>query len=175
VETVIREIALYEEYVKEGSCVIDFGAKNGMRTLVLSQLVGERGKVIAFESRPQLFKEMYWNMLAARVSNVELYCVPFWEKEQQLDAFYFENVSLLRIDASGREDIFLKGAIGTILKCRPVLIVNLLGGIPVEKVDYYVEQELTRRLETLHKMGYTTERLEKSLYLALPKGFSHDY
>jgi FkbM family methyltransferase len=50
-----REHALLERYVRPGMTVVDIGANVGLYTCLLSRLVGETGRVYAFEPEPALF------------------------------------------------------------------------------------------------------------------------
>jgi FkbM family methyltransferase len=50
-----KKIYLIKQYVTEGMTVIDIGANIGFYTILLSQLVGEKGKVYAFEPDPTNF------------------------------------------------------------------------------------------------------------------------
>ena len=79
-----------------------------------------------------------------------------------------EDVSLIRIDANGRENLILKGAEKTIQRCKPVLILNMLGGIAIERGDRFIKQEMDRRISDIRKMGYNLQRIEGSWYLGLP-------
>ena len=47
---------IYSRHVKNGDCVIDCGANQGLHTRELSRLVGETGIVHAFEPNPDLIK-----------------------------------------------------------------------------------------------------------------------
>lgn len=154
---------------KKEVTVVDYGAGNGMWSVALSHLTGRGGKIIAFESHPKLFREMFWNLVLNHVQNVELYCAALGEKEKTLDSLELENVALIRINAGGREDLFLKGARKTIEKQHPILIINMSGGIPAEWGDRYVYEELQKRIEHVSNMGYTTKQLGPSEVLAVPK------
>lgn len=160
----LPECSELDQYVKKGGTAIDYGAGNGVWTVVLSDLVGRDGKVVAFESHPQLFKEMFWNLVLNHIQNAQLFCA-----EKSLDALKLENVSVIRINADGREDDFFKGASKTIQNQKPILIVKMLGGIPLEWADRFVREEYDNRIDQIHRMGYTTQQIASGDYLALPK------
>ena len=73
-----HEYSLIDKYVKEGDWVLDVGANIGHYTLKLSNIVGQSGRVIAFEPVSETFE-----LLAANVS-----------------LFPFKNVTLFNVAAS---------------------------------------------------------------------------
>lgn len=151
--------------IASGATVVDYGM--GLAPF-LSECVGKEGRVFSFEKEPEIFRQRYWQLVRQAAANVSLYCLILAEKERTLDAHSFENISLLCIDAGGREPLFLKGAETTILSQKPILLLNMIGGISVEQGDRYIKEELMRRLSEIQKMGYETQRISGSLYLALP-------
>lgn len=159
---------LLQGYLRGGGTVVDYGAGNGIWTVALADLVGRDGKVVAFESHPKNFIEMFWNLVLNHIQNAELYCTSLDSKEMNLDALELDDVSLIRINADGKEDSFLKGATATIRKNRPILIVKILGGIPKDWADRFVLDEYARRLKQIETMGYTTQQINSGEYLALP-------
>lgn len=159
---------LLERVVKPGSCVVNVGAKEGISTLALSSLVGPEGEVHSFNFSPEVFRAQYWNLVHNGVSNAKLYCNILQEGGKTLDALELKNVSLLIIDAHGREDLFLKGAGATIRRERPVIILNMLGGISLEQTDLYVREKFHKRMENIRKYDYTMQRISSSYYLGLP-------
>jgi len=157
-----------EKYLKKGGTAIDYGAGNGLWTVAMSEWVGPQGKVIAFEDKQDLFKEMFWNLILNHIQNAQMFCTTLEEKEKTLDNMGLDNVSLIRINAEGREDLFLKGAAKTIQEQKPVLIINMLGGIPPVWFDRYIKESYEQRFKLIHAMGYRTEKMESGEYLALP-------
>ncbi|NGX46948.1 MAG: hypothetical protein K1000chlam3_00315 [Chlamydiae bacterium] len=155
---------LFERYIKKKSVVIDYGAKSGGQTLAFAHLVGGDGKVLAFEPKPELFRGLFWNLVRNNVQNARIVCP---EAEEQIDLLELENVSLIRIDANGRENLILKGAEKTIQRCKPVLMLNMLGGIAIERSDRFIKQEMDRRVSEIRKMGYNLQRIGDSWYLGL--------
>ena len=64
-----HEIALLNQYIKKGDVVLDIGANIGFYTKILSELVGETGKVYAFEPDKTNFSHLKKN--AGNLTNVE--------------------------------------------------------------------------------------------------------
>jgi len=64
--------ALLRATVQPGMRVVDIGANQGLYTLLLAELVGERGSVLAFEPDPELFGALSRNCAANCVRNVDL-------------------------------------------------------------------------------------------------------
>jgi hypothetical protein len=163
-EEKICECPCLEQYIKKGGLAIDYGAGNGHWTVAMSEWVGAQGKVIAFEAEQDLFKELFWNLILNHVQNAQLFC----SAPDGLDQLCLENVSLIRINAEGREDCFLKGATKTIQEQKPVIIINMHGGIPPVWFDRYIKESYEERFKLIHAMGYQTEKMESGEYLALP-------
>ena len=65
--------ALLRASIRPGMRVVDIGANQGLYTLLLAELVGERGRVLAFEPDPELFDVLARNCRANNVRNVDLY------------------------------------------------------------------------------------------------------
>ena len=154
-----------ERYIKEGTTVVDFGAQNGARAFFFSRFVGLQGNVLAFESNAELFRELFWNAMLNNVQNMKLFY-----KVQSLDSLELTDVSVMYIDGSGREDIFLNNAKKTIQACKPALILNMIGGVPMERHDRYIKEVYDNRIERFRDLGYTIQRIDKDHYLALPTG-----
>ncbi len=54
----IPEVSFISKFLQPGQYAIDIGANIGFYSMLLSKLVGERGKVISFEPIPHLFKAL---------------------------------------------------------------------------------------------------------------------
>ncbi len=65
--------AVLRAAVQPGMKVVDVGANQGLYTLLLAELVGEQGSVLAFEPDPELFDVLSRNCLANHVRNVGLH------------------------------------------------------------------------------------------------------
>ncbi len=67
------EYVRLDEWITAGDWVIDVGANVGHYTVRLSQLVGARGRVVAFEPVPDTFELLTSNVAAAKLRNVSLF------------------------------------------------------------------------------------------------------
>jgi FkbM family methyltransferase len=63
----------FQEYVKPGMKVLDIGANIGAHTLFLSKLVGDCGKVLAFEPCQNIFDILKVNCILNKLNNTVLY------------------------------------------------------------------------------------------------------
>jgi FkbM family methyltransferase len=66
------ETRLFSSFVKKGMTVVDVGANVGYYTLLAARLVGEKGKVFAFEPNPENFALLTRNVAANGYKNVVL-------------------------------------------------------------------------------------------------------
>lgn len=66
------ETTLLEKEIQKGNVVLDLGANIGFYTLVLARLVGEKGKVYAFEADPTNFEILKKNVEINGYKNVIL-------------------------------------------------------------------------------------------------------
>jgi FkbM family methyltransferase len=67
-----KEFGLLREWVTAGDWVLDVGANIGHYTCRLSEIVGPKGRVIAFEPVPETFELLAANMLRFPLRNVSL-------------------------------------------------------------------------------------------------------
>ena len=64
-------VGVVTEYVKPGMVALDIGAQSGFYALMLSKLVGPKGRVVAFEPLPANFRILEENVALNRVTNIE--------------------------------------------------------------------------------------------------------
>lgn len=187
---------LFEKYIIPGSTAVDIGAHIGTHTITMSRLIGPNGKVIAFEPQRKIFRELYWNCYKNNVnSNVRLYRFAIGNNHaivemnkstkgnegnteigsggdlvelRTLDSFHLENVSLIKIDVEMFEDNVLFGAKKTILKNRPIILIELMGGYNYDTAPEWVKKRIDHSKNILFDMGYNLIHLGHHDYLAIP-------
>jgi len=96
-----EQVDLFHRLVRPGECVLDVGANIGHHSVVLSKLVGETGRVIAFEPQMQMFNLLNANLVLNRCRNV----LPF-------KAAVGERASKLRMAPISYDDFQPFGSLG---------------------------------------------------------------
>ena len=86
-----------------------------------------------------------------------------------LDSCTCENISLMKIDVEGLENQVLMGAYETIKRCKPVMIIEILGGTPIEDADDHNRNYILHTIHHIETLGYSVERIAFSDYLCIPK------
>ncbi|MDW8002917.1 MAG: FkbM family methyltransferase [Deltaproteobacteria bacterium] len=148
---------LFCQFVSEGDIVFDIGAHVGFYTLLASVLVGERGRVFAFEPLPENVKMLQTHLRINKVNNVTVLelavtdrdGVSFFElgessstgrlserghlkvQVSSIDSLVQEAVvpapSLIKMDIEGAEFEALQGASGILRERRPVIFLATHG------------------------------------------------
>lgn len=142
------ETSLVKQHIKKGDTVLDIGANIGYYTLIFASLVGDEGKVVAFEPEPELFQLLTRNIDLNQYRNVipvqkavaegegvtKLFIDTFssvdhrmYDSEDGRESVEIEMVSLDRfLQAADRNVDFIKmdiqGAEGSALKGMDALI-----------------------------------------------------
>lgn len=81
-----------QRFVKTGDTVFDIGAHFGFYTLLLSNLVGKKGKVFAFEPNPELLPSLRKTLKS--LANVELWEIALSDREGKVNLFVPEDASM---------------------------------------------------------------------------------
>lgn len=189
-------VALFPKYVKPGTTVIDAGAHIGTHTLALAKLAGPEGRVYAFEPQRKIYRELVYNMRLNRVSNVVPLRFALGDgagviemaratvgnegatpvglggdqaELRSLDSFGFRNVSFMKIDVEGFEDLVLHGARETVRRNRPVILIEIQGGQRYESASTEMRAKIDGTRARLAAMGYKVERVHDHDYLAIPQ------
>jgi FkbM family methyltransferase len=166
--------------------------------MAMSQAVGEQGTVIAFEPQQKIFIELCHNIDLNNWRNVKAVHAAIGTVNKvvllgpvephneggrsiqakgseevlmrSLDSYELNNVSFIKIDAENSEDSVLDGAVLTLKRCRPVLVLEIQGNELLASSQNTPRQErIDATIQKLKKMGYRVQPLSGSDYLAVPK------
>ena len=69
-----QEIELLKQFIKLGDTVVDVGANIGSHTLAFCQIVGETGKVYAFEPQRLIYQTLVGNIALNSITHAYCYC-----------------------------------------------------------------------------------------------------
>jgi FkbM family methyltransferase len=138
------EVALMRKFVPQGGVVIDVGANIGDLTVPLSRMVGESGRVYAYESHPNSFNVLCGNLALNAIRNVKpinafvaasddvdtssptwgkfAFVSPNWAPQfTALDGLDVSGCDLIKVDVDGNELDVLRSGEMLIERFRPVI------------------------------------------------------
>jgi len=169
---------LINRVTKSGMTVIDVGANIGCHTFRFAKLVGETGKVYAFEPMSHAFKKLKRNNELNTFNNIIFEKLGVSDKEEEKKIFfttewsllgectdgepenikfttidnYFENkrVDIIKIDVDGYETEVIKGGRKTIKKCKPEIIIEICGDAHKK-----FGKDIGNLIDELEYIGYT--------------------
>jgi FkbM family methyltransferase len=190
---------IIEAYTKPGTIALDIGAHIGTHTLTMSECVGPQGMVLAFEPNKKIYRELCLNLSINNCTNVRpIRCAIGKErgtiqivvshpqneggcyviKESggsntasmiRLDDLQLSNVSFIKIDVENMEGDVLDGAVNTIKRCRPVILIEIQGNgerpMQMDEDTQKMAQENIRKIEAL---DYHLQSVGGVDYLAIP-------
>lgn len=171
--------ATITKYVQPGMTALDVGANIGCHTLRLARLVGETGRVIAFEPTPWGFAKLQKNISLNESHNITLEKlalsdsngddsvflrsswhldgttgdegkkpVTFIRLDDYVSQMGLTQIDFIKLDVDGYESRVLRGALATISRFRPMIIVECS-----TKPDA-VNANVVDTIDTLDSLGY---------------------
>ena len=197
-------VASIEEHVVSGSVAVDVGAYMGVHALLMGRLVGQAGRVYAFEPQRKMFRELRHNVRLNGLGDVvaplryalgEENAVVEMDAPRKgiyeggvavgaggdrvemrtLDSFGFENVSLIKIDVEGFEDAVLAGAAQTIRASKPVILIEILGRVDEATASAEQRQRIDATVSTIEAFGYRVHALPADAMWRATWRERHDY
>jgi len=91
------ELQIIRNIIKKGDTVIDVGANIGFFTLFFRSLVGDNGKIIAFEPEKKNFEILKKNIQVNNLRNIEIHNLALGSENKNLRMILSENVGEHRI------------------------------------------------------------------------------
>lgn len=85
-----------------------------------------------------------------------------------LDSLNLTNVSFMKVDVDGCDDIFLDGARETILRNKPVLVMEILEGADIDTATPAHKQQILHTQKKIIDLGYKLTRVSIHDYLCIP-------
>ena len=183
---------LFKQYIPTGGVVIDVGACIGDHTLSYAKMVGPSGTVFAFEPNKEAYSCLHHNMLPwknvvrlwmalgaknstgesvpSRTEPENLGAVSILESEhgdikiRALDDLcqFTPRIDFIKIDAEGSEPDIIAGAMQTLARLKPVLLVEINRPLLAERGKCANDIILP-----LVKLGYTVQPCEAHLSMEM--------
>ncbi|RLI75708.1 hypothetical protein DRO97_02640 [Archaeoglobales archaeon] len=161
---------LFTKLIKPGMTVVDVGAAIGYYTLIAAKLVGNSGRVYAFEPIKSVYEVLCSNVKLNNFTNVKAYNVAVSNRDgnvevtventlksvpsTKLDSI-LSDCDLVKIDVEGMELMVLEGMTNTIRKNKPIIICEVH---PRLMRDYgYSSTDINK---FLRKVGYSSFLIE---------------
>lgn len=91
IEEFKQEANLISNFISEGDYAIDIGARDGDSTLPIRAVVGEKGKVLAFEPNPYEYPNLLDNIKLNKFLNIEAYDFGISKQDGELEFVFEEN------------------------------------------------------------------------------------
>ena len=126
-----KDYALVNEFLPmRGNVILDLGAGIGDYTLLSSLRVGKRGKVVSIEADTKTYEILLMNIKENELKNViALDLFVSSEIGQNLDSIVKKikarRVDLIKMDIEGEEYNAMRGAIETITRFKPKIILEI--------------------------------------------------
>jgi len=186
-------VEIMRQNIPPGSTVLDIGAHIGTHTVSLSKLVGNKGKVIAFEPQIKIYSELTHNLMLNNCSNVMAYRCALGDEMTTiemcpvtpgneggtpigsggdhaemitLDSLKLNDVSFIKLDVANSEYQVLLGAKRMLLENRPIILLEIMGNDDYEWQD---RNEIERKThELLREYGYVLNHIYRFDWLAIP-------
>jgi len=187
---------LLAEHIVPGSVVVEVGAHIGTHTVRIGELAGPWGRVYAFEPQRKIYRELHHNLALNGLTNVVAMRMAIGSgatrviemnpttpgneggtgvgaggdaaELRSLDSFHFEQVSLLKIDVETYENEVLDGAVDTIRRNRPVILIEIMGGTDLETASPDVLEKIAVTRGKLEALNYSVSQVFKHDYVARP-------
>jgi hypothetical protein len=134
-----QQVDLLAGILRPGMTVVETGAGVGAHSLALSRLLGERGHLIAYESRPVIRRVLKQNLRANRIRNVTVLPGDAQEPAKAaaaagigdppqgaqtvLDALQLEQLGMIKINDGSLAPEVLRGAKNLLWWLRPTLFI----------------------------------------------------
>ena len=137
------ELPYLEQVLSPGMTFVDAGACYGLYTLAASKIVGETGRVIAFEPASRAFRVLQKNIVLNSLANVLAYPLALTASKGKAMLHYHPCVGC---DSLGRDHSFTETAEEIASDCLDDVLQNIsINHVDVIKMDVQGAEELVLR------------------------------
>lgn len=191
-------VGVFRREIRGGKTVLDVGANLGLHSIAIAKhlrRLGRGGRVIAFEPHPEILPLTRFN--CSLYSEIEVFeratsdaattftmpsilhspnpagaalsdhgTLPV--ESVTIDSLNLHDVEFMKIDVEGHEVPTICGAKETIRRCRPTMVVEIMGGHYRKTAPPEVVAEIERRVQFVCALGYSVRPISKHDYLFRP-------
>jgi FkbM family methyltransferase len=144
-------IAEFYKHLSNGMCALDIGAHHGYASMLLSKLVGENGKVIAYEPVPENVEQFRKTIETNKLMNVIL--VPYAVSDETKEVI----INMSRLYSSAMHFVDDNDTQSEHFHVKAVAIDDHIGGELVSRVDFVKIDVEGHEIEVLKGMLNTIE------------------
>ena len=126
---------IFKNSINEGDIVVDVGASIGYFTLLAARLVGNKGKVFAFEPGPENFKILKKNVEVNKYDNIILEQKSVSDINGKINLNFTEHIGFHSTDFSSDDPVCLRLPTTSITLDKYFENLNLIGKINFIKMD----------------------------------------
>jgi len=192
-------VKLFRRLYRRGTNIVDAGANLGFHSIALAKIASPGATVFAFEPHPEIHRLVTANCAAypnvrcidkalsdaargfhmqsvIHIDNAggcgleERPSTGGYEVQSvALDELGITNVGLMKIDVEGHELACIAGARETILRDKPPLVVEIMGGQDRRTAPPAVAAEIQRRIDVICELGYRSEQVTGHDYVFRPR------
>lgn len=144
-------LSIIKKHIHPGDVFVDIGGNIGHHSLFASSLVGQQGKVIAFEPINKLFLQFQKSIAINGFENIKLYNLGCGDEEKEVEIFFMKDnmgaSSIVEQKRSFGSEVIKIIIPDEILKKEPK--INFIK-IDVEGFEYHVLMGLTQVIQNHH-------------------------
>lgn len=143
-----------DSHIQAGDVIVVAGGKSIVHLLDLSNLVGAEGRIHVFEPDLKKFTELVINTSLNECKNIDFYRIGLGADHgndpissvEKLDDQKIKAISMISIDASGKEMDVVQGALQTILQLKPEVVIRF--------PTHLKKQVITQFIQSIENLGY---------------------
>ena len=184
-------------YINPEKSVIDAGANMGLHSIAFAKSIYDDQKVYAFECHPEIYPCLEYNSNfkiipsssglsshnhtayvpsiythgfenTADIKVTDDSSLEYPVKLKTIDSYEYDNIGFIKIDTEWHEDFVIDGAIDTINKNRPNMVIEIMGGHNIETAPKDIVDKINHTIQKVCDLGYTHQQISYHDFLFLP-------
>lgn len=131
----LDEVQIMHRFVRAGDVAFDIGANVGLHSIVLSRLVGPKGKLCAFEPNAELLHALEFTI--AQLGNATLYPIALSDKDAESQLFIPSDCTVASLaDWTVASPTFSQDGPSNVITCSERCLDDLIEAGPLPQPDF---------------------------------------